>query len=565
MVTTPVLALALRDTVDAMLRHDPRAAAVGAAVAALSYALGRYLGSLDYTLVGMLADRIGTLHIRRHVEEQLARLDGLDHLERTDLLDRVTVLRNASWQLNHAPWQAVAAVCDALRLGLLLLLLATVTPWLLLLIGFAAAPLWFDQRGQRSVFAAETDTAEQFRLQRHLFNLATEAAGGKELRVSGAGPSLARRQRHAWDLAVAGRFRARVRAALWTLAGWTVFTVGFTGGLLVLVDLTARGAATVGDLVLAVTVAVTLRNAIQETLTAVSHTVGGRVQVEPLLWLRSYVRATRSRAHASPPARLRDGITLDGVSFTYPGTTRAALSNVSVSLPAGSVVAIVGEYGSGKTTLVKLLTQLYRPDCGRIRVDDLDLGDLSPVAWRARVAAAFQDFGRFHIAFGETVGIGDLSGLSDRARVLAAVDAADSRTLVDRLPDGLDTQLGRQFDGVELSEGQWQRTALARASMRTDPLLFVLDEPTASLDAPSEHHIFERYLARARELADRTGAVTVIVSHRFSTVAGADRILVLHEGRLAEQGTHAELLAADGRYADLYGIQATAYDLSQKG
>lgn len=557
--TTPVMALALRAAVDGIARRDPRAAVTGAALAAVAYAAGVYLRGLAYTLETMLADDVGTLHIRRDVEERLARLDGLDHLERTDLLDRVTLLRGAGWRLGHAPWQAVVAACDALRLCLLLALLATATPWLLLLLGFAAAPLWFDQRGQRSIVDAETETAEAYRLQRHLFNLATAPAGGKELRVSGAGPEIARRQRQAWDAAVGVRFRARLRAASWTVAGWTLFTAGFTAGLLLLIDRTARGQASVGDLVLAVTVAMSLRNAIQETLFAVGHALSGRVVVEPLLWLRAYQATAGATGGRTPPASLRAGITLDDVGFTYPGTGRPALDGVSCHLPAGSVVAVVGEYGSGKTTLVKLLTKLYLPDRGRIEVDGVDLGELATARWRARTSAAFQDFGRFHIKFGETVGIGDLAHLHDTARIADAVHAADARALVDRLPDGLDTQLGRQFDGVELSEGQWQRTALARASMRTDPLLFVLDEPTASLDAPSEHHIFQRYLVRARDLAARTGAITVIVSHRFSTVTGADRILVLHEGRLVEEGTHDELLAAGGRYAGLYTIQATAY------
>jgi ATP-binding cassette subfamily B protein len=287
--------------------------------------------------------------------------------------------------------------------------------------------------------------------------------------------------------------------------------------------------------------------------------MGGRRIVEPYLWLRDYAAAPSDPGERPAPTTLADGIALDGVGFTYPGTDHAALDGISCHLPGGAVVAIVGEYGSGKTTLVKLLTKLYRPDRGRILIDGVDLASLATDGWRARLSAAFQDFGRFHIRFGDAVGIGDLPWRDDAGRVLAAVDAADAASLVERLPDGLDTQLGREFDGVELSEGQWQKTALARASMREAPLLFVLDEPTASLDAPSEQEIFERYLARARELAGRTNAITVIVSHRFSTVAGADLILVMDGGRLVEQGTHEELLAAEGRYADLYQIQADAY------
>ncbi|GIE99241.1 ATP-binding cassette domain-containing protein [Paractinoplanes rishiriensis] len=559
--TTPALALALRHAVDGIVTADERAAAVGALAAAGIFALDRYLRDAGEVYEKVLADQLGAVHLRGRIERTLAGLDRLDHLERTDLLDRVTALQGAGWRIGHAPWQAVHAVAGAVQLGLLLFLLGSqVDPWLVLLVGFAAVPLWFDQYGQRAVSRATMDTAEAFRLQRHLFNLATGPDGGKEIRVAGAGAEIARRQRAAWDEAIRGRYRARLRAAAWRLTGWTVFTAGFGAGLGLVVHRAANGQGTLGDVVLAMTVAVTLRDALQATLFGVQVTMEGRAGGEPLLWLRDYARrAARDRGAGQPPATLRDGLTISGVSFTYPGTGRPALDRVSFRVPAGSVVAVVGEYGSGKTTLVKLLAKFYAPDHGRILVDGQDLAGLDTGAWRARCSAAFQDFGRFHVRFGDAVGIGDLPHREDQDQLQEAVRAADADGLVAGLPDGFGTQLGRRFDGVELSEGQWQKTALARASMRREPLLFVLDEPTASLDAPSEHVIFERYLARARDLAARTGAVTVIISHRFSTVTGADRILVLDQGRLVEEGTHRELLDAGGRYAAAYAIQATAY------
>jgi ABC-type multidrug transport system fused ATPase/permease subunit len=556
-----VTALALRAAVNGIIAADPVAAGTGAAVAALAFAVGMYLVGLDTVLHFLLVERVGLLHLHRQIHADIATLEGLEHLERTDFLDRVTVVQGAAWNLMAGVWTAVDAVFNMVKLALLLGLLGTVSPWLLLLLVFAAAPIWLDQRGQRLITRAETGTAESVRLQRHLFNLATSAAGGKEIRVAAAGEELARRQARAWDEAMRVQFRARLGAAGWKLAGWTLFTAGFVSGLALTVYRAAHGAGTVGDIVLAITIAVSLRDAVRETVSGATEAMNSSRLIEPYLWLRGYVADHRGQpAGTTPsPAVLRGGITLDRVTFSYPGTDRRALDEVSCEIPAGSVVAIVGEYGSGKTTLVKLLCKFYRPDSGRIVVDGADLAELDTDGWRARSSAAFQDFGRFQIRFAETVGLGDLPYLADRDRIRGAVRAADAGPLVDRLPDGLDTQLGRKFDGVELSEGQWQKTALARASMRTGPLLFVLDEPTASLDAPSEHAIFERYMTRARDLAARTGAITVIVSHRFSTVTGADRILVLDKGRLVESGTHRELLAHAGRYAELYAIQAHAY------
>lgn len=562
-VSVATLALILKTVVDAAQSGRTGVALMAAAGAAAAYAVMAVLREVTDSLAILAVERVGLTDLHERIHRDIATLEGTEHLERTDFLDRVTVVRGSAWGLMAAMWTTLAVVFAVLQLGVSLVLLGSVSPWMLLLTGFAAAPLWCDQRGQRAVAAAETGTAEQFRLQRHLFDLCVAADHGKETRVLGAGPELARRQAAAWQEVLRGRARAQAVATGWRMCGWTLFTAGFVAALVLVVRLRTEGRTTPGDLVLAVTVTTTLRQSLQLTVSHAAQAFEARKLVEPYLWLRDYVARHRREPDGLPPVpvprRLTSGIELDGVSYTYPGTDRRALNDVSVRLPAGAVVAVVGEYGSGKTTLVKLLARFHRPTEGAIRVDGIDLGRLSADEWRGRSSAAFQDFGRFRTRFFETVGIGDLPYVEDRRRIGEAVRAAEAQQLVARLPQGLETQLGRMLNGAELSEGQWQKAALARAVMRREPLMFVLDEPTASLDAPSEEEIFQRHIAHARATARRTGAVTVIVSHRFSTVSEADLTLVMDKGRLVECGSHDELLAADGRYAELYNLQATAY------
>jgi ATP-binding cassette subfamily B protein len=222
-------------------------------------------------------------------------------------------------------------------------------------------------------------------------------------------------------------------------------------------------------------------------------------------------------------------------------------------------VAVVGENGAGKTTLVKLLAKLYQPGSGRILVDDLDLARIDSGRWRQRMAGAFQDFFRFEFLAGQTIGLGDLPNLDHEPALSAAADRAGARDVIEGLPDGLATQLGPTWpDGVDVSFGQWQKLALARGFMRTDPLIAVLDEPTAALDAETEHQLFERYAASARERQEK-GSITILVSHRFSTVRMADLIVVMDGASVAEAGSHEDLMARRGRYCELYGIQARAY------
>jgi ATP-binding cassette, subfamily B, bacterial len=277
-----------------------------------------------------------------------------------------------------------------------------------------------------------------------------------------------------------------------------------------------------------------------------------------LAWLEDYAAALRGGADLPAPARLAEAIRLEGVSFAYPGTDRLVLEGVDLVLPAGAVVALVGENGAGKSTLVKLLCKLYEPTAGGIFVDGVPLARVRTPDWRRRLAGAFQDFFRFELPVRHGVGVGDLPRLDDDEAVRAAVARAGATDVVERLPAGLATQLGPTWPGgVEVSYGQWQKLALARGFMREEPLLLVLDEPTAALDAETEHALFERFAAAARDGA--SGRVTLLVSHRFSTVRMADTIVVLDGHRVAQVGSHEALMAQGGAYAEIYTLQSAAY------
>jgi ATP-binding cassette, subfamily B, bacterial len=351
------------------------------------------------------------------------------------------------------------------------------------------------------------------------------------------------------------------RSGVLSTAGTLVFVAAYALATLLIVHLALTGRANAGDVVLVVVLCGQLNSLVASALGLLE--MHGRVARVIDSYRRIVTHAETAQAAddgAQPaPTRLQQGVHLDHVSYRYPGSAHPAVDNLDVFLPAGSVIALVGENGAGKTTLVKLLLGLYAPTSGTVSIDGTLLDDFELASWRKESAAAFQDFARLEFSACHSVGVGDLPYVDDAAHVTSAISRAGGTDLIGRLPGGLGTQLGRSFpEGVDLSGGEWQKLALARAMMRSGPLLLILDEPTASIDATSEYDLFRRY-AEASSTGRAVGAITLLVSHRFSTVRMADHILVLQHGRLVEQGSHAALLANGGLYKELYTLQSSGY------
>ncbi len=549
-----LLALWLKLLGEGILNDQPGRVRVAAVGLAVSTAATWFLRTISTRIQRRFRDKV-TIALESHVAQLQASVSTIAHQERPEYLDRLAVLRDQIFVLDHMYMSLFSTAGWILRLGVTIALLVSIHPALVLL-GLFAVPTVITSTWRPGVErAAEEAGASHNRLAKHLFLTATTAPPGKEVRVTGIGERLVTQRREAWEQYYAPVSKSRWGSALWHTLAWAVFGAAYVGAI---VFVAAGIDASVGATLLVLAAGARLSSYIGATVGEIGFLRGIWLDgSKRLVWLEQYAASIVANEDMPAPERLTDGIRVEHLSFAYPGTDRVVLDDVNLHLPAGAVVAIVGENGAGKTTLVKLLCKLYEPDAGRILIDGEPLARIRSEDWRARLAGAFQDFFRFEFRAGHGVGLGDVPRLDDDGAVMTAVGRAGADDVVTRLQAGLDTQLGPTWpEGVEVSFGQWQKLALARGFMRDEPLLLVLDEPTAALDAETEHALFERYASAARV---DDGRITVLVSHRFSTVRMADLIVVLDGARVVEIGTHEDLLARKGQYAELYGFQARAY------
>ncbi len=521
--------------------------AIGPLCAALGSSLGRWMER----------------DLQERVMTSVARPAGISHLEDPDVLALLRMLRGLGMDTNK-PADAVQAMVRVLpswiqAIGSAAVMLAF--HWWLGLIWLAVWPVFLYVLQREYLKVGEVNYGQSAALRRaeYLRDLAMTPAAAKELRTWGMLDWLVARFLAAWRTAIQPVWEARrfSPAVLWG-----------TGAALLAINLASYGllaaAAAHGAISLAAlavfTQAMSGVNSFRAFDDDNASMAFGLVAVPRVLELDQTL-ADREPASDRPRAELpagapADAIAFDDVTFRYPKGDRDAVAGLDLTIQAGRSLAIVGVNGAGKSSLVKLFCGLYVPDSGRITVDGTDLADIEPAAWQRRIAVLFQDFARYHLSARDNIALGLPEGTADDAAILAAAQQAGAVDLIDRLPAGLDTVLSRQYgNGVDLSGGEWQRVALARAMLAVSAgaKVLVLDEPTAALDVRAEAELYDRFL----EIT--AGLTTVLISHRFSTVRRAERIVVLDGGRIREDGSHDELISLDGAYARMFELQAARF------
>jgi ATP-binding cassette subfamily B protein len=519
------------------------------ALAVASDLLGRGVSLVD----SLLSERF-TNDLSVRLMEHAATLD-LEDFEDSELQDKLDRARRQTMGRMTLMTQLFGQAQDFVTVVSFAAGLLVYAPWLMLLLAVALVPAFLGEAHFNALnYTLNFAWTPERRELEYIRQTGASVETAKEVKIFGLHGFLIARYRQL----AAGFYAANRKLAL-SRAWWgglltTFGTLGYYLAYGYIAWRTVRGEFSIGDLTFLAGSFRRLRQLLEGLLSGISNVAGQALYLDDLYSFFEIEPEITSPASPAPfPQPIREGFRFENVGFQYPGAERWAVRNLDFTLHAGEVLALVGENGAGKTTLVKLLARLYDPDEGRILLDGVDLREYDLEVLRANIGVIFQDFVRYHLTAAENIAVGQIDARGDRERIVEAAKRSLADEVIAKLPQGYDQVIGRRFrNGVDLSGGEWQKVAIARAYMR-DAQLLILDEPTAALDARSEFEVFQRF----KDLSE--GKTAVLISHRFSSVRMADRILVLHEGRIEAQGSHEQLLAQRGRYAELFELQAAGY------
>ena len=519
------------------------------AVAVAADVLGRIVSLLD----GLLAEQVSTSSSVR-LMEHAATLD-LEDFEDAEFQDQLERARRQTSGRMTLMSQLFSQAQDLVTVASLAAGLIVFAPWLIVLLLVALVPAFLGEAHfNAKSYSLDFGRTPERRELDYVRQTAASAETAKEVKIFGLNGFLIDRYRRLASSFYEANRRLALRRAGWGGLFTTIGTIGYYFAYAYIAWRTLTGEFSVGDLTFLAGSFRRLRTLLESLLSSFSSVAGHALYLDDLFSFFEVRPEIHSPANPLPfPKKIREGFVFEDVGFIYPGAERWAVRHLSFTLKAGEVVALVGENGAGKTTLVKLLTRLYDPDEGRILLDGRDLRDYGLDELRGSMGVIFQDFVRYNLPAGDNIAVGRIEARGDHERIARAANRSQADEVIGRLAHGYDQMIGKRFkNGVELSGGEWQKIAIARAYMREAEVL-ILDEPTAALDARAEFEVFQRF----KELSK--GKTAVLISHRFSSVRMADRILVLADGRVEAQGTHEELVAQQGRYAELFELQAAGY------